>query len=315
MVSATKMRRAQEVALLSRPYAIEALRILRELSIRAGGYLPAIMMPRDPSTTLRADAKGIRKTALVLIVADRGLAGSFNTNVFRQFEKYITKNNGNPSTGSSASSGLAQGLSDRYIFISVGKKAEEFLNRKGVAIHKSFKGFGDYANPEEVQPLTSLLVSGFLKGEWDAATVISTHFRSTLRQDVMVREILPINGAKLMDVIKEVVPEYGRYSENNKNSSGSASFEANQNFEYLIEPDPKEVMDALAPELVEVVLYDFLLEANASEHSARMVAMKNASENAAELKEELTREYNKTRQAAITREISEIVGGAEALQT
>lgn len=288
MVSATKMRRAQEIALLSRPYAVEALRILRELSMRAGGYIPAIMHSREE----------IKRTVIVLVSADRGLAGSFNANVLRTVERKYAEALKNP---------------EQYTFIAVGKKSEEFLNRKGITPKAAFKGYGDYATIEEVEPLTGMLVQGFLNQEWDAATIISTHFRSTLRQDVLVREILPINGEKLIEAIKEVVPEYGRYSDREKNGFGSASFNDANGFEFKIEPDPKSVMDALAPKLVEIVLYDFLLEANASEHSARMVAMKNASENAAELKEDLTIEYNKSRQAAITREISEIVGGAEAL--
>ena len=298
MVSATKMRRAQEIALMSRPYAVESLRILRELSLHAGGYVPAIMRPRgNPLEASGQNAKSI-PTALVLIAADRGLAGSFNANVFRTFERKYAHALTNP---------------EKFVFISVGKKAEEFFARKGILPKAAFKGFGDYATPEEVRPLTAGLVEGFLSMQWDAAIVVSTHFRSTLRQDVLVREMLPIQGEKLMETIREIVPEYGRYSITNNLQLTTDNGIGERQFEYLIEPDPKSVMDALAPELVEIVLYDFMLEANASEHSARMVAMKNASENAKELKESLTLEYNKARQAAITREISEIVGGAEAL--
>ncbi len=293
LVSATKMRRSQEIALLSRPFAVEALRMLGELSVRAPEYVPPLMQKRD-----------IKTTAVVMVSSDRGLAGAFNTNVFRSFEKFFATKYENGTN--------IRKYENSYI--AVGKKAEEFLNRKGLAIHASFKDFGDYAEIEEVKPLTELLVKGFLKGEWDQVVTVSTHFRTTLRQEVLVREILPIDIEKVKATIRELVPEYGRYAGEKENVFGSASLDEKRDFEYLIEPDPKEVMDSLAPYLVEIELYDLILEANASEHSARMVAMKNASENAAELKDELTIEYNKSRQAGITREIAEIVSGAEALR-
>ncbi len=287
MVSATKMRRSQEVALLSRPYSVEVLRILGELSLRTP-YLPEIMQGRP-----------IKKTAIVLVAADRGLAGSFNANVFRAFERWLIVN---------------KEKAHSFVCFSVGKKAEEFLNRKSLTARKAFKNFGDHVEVAQTQPLTNVLVQGYLKHEWDEVVLISTHFRTTLRQEVMTREILPINVKKIREIIREIVPEYGRYS-GQKNGTDDTSPTKTLDYEYLIEPSPKEVLDKLAPELVEIALYDFILEANASEHSARMVAMKNASENAAELKDDLTIEYNKSRQAGITREISEIVSGAEALKS
>ena len=166
---------------------------------------------------------------------------------------------------------------------------------------------------DEVRPLADLLVSGFLSGIWDQVTVVSTHFRTTLRQDVVVRDVLPISTDNVQDTLKELVPEHGRFS-GTENTVARSTTGATWDFEYLIEPDPKTVLDALAPDLVRIMVYDLVLEANASEHSARMVAMKNASENAEELKEGLSLTYNKLRQAGITREVAEIVGGAEALR-
>ena len=281
LVSATKMRRSQEVALTSRPYAMEAYRILAELRQRSA-YLPALMQRRE-----------IKKTAVVLVASDRGLAGSFNANVFRVFEQWFSGSESNT----------------HRVFIAVGKKAEEFLVRKGLAVHQSFKNYGDHVEIAQVEPLTRHLVDGFLTGVWDEVVMVSTHFRTTLKQEVFVRELLPIDTDKVRDAIREIVPEYGRYADIT-NGNGANGI---PDFEYLIDPDPQTVMDALAPQLLEIVLYDFILEANASEHSARMVAMKSASDNAAELRDTLTVAYNKVRQGAITREISEIVSGAEAL--
>lgn len=288
MVSATKMRRSQEIALLSRPYAIQVLRLLSEISKRTT-YLPSIMKIRN-----------INKTAIVVVASDKGLAGSFNTNVFKVFYKRVRKEINNR---------------DKYTFIAVGKKAEDFLNRAGYKIVQSFKNFGDYVEVQEVKPLTELLIEGFLKNQWDRVVVVSTHFRSTLRQDVLVREVLPIRFENVLATIREIIPERGRFAsfglleEEIFGSVGKLG-----DYEYLIEPDSKNVLDELAPQLVGIEIYDLILEANASEHSARMVAMKNASENALELKDKLALEYNKLRQAGITREISEIVGGAESLK-
>jgi F-type H+-transporting ATPase subunit gamma len=281
LVSATKMRKSQEVALLSRPYAVEALRILGELSHRTS-YRPELMKKR-----------AIKKTMIVLIAADRGLAGSFNTNVFRNFEKRFAEALQNP---------------EKYQFISIGKKAEEYLLRKSIKPLKSFRDFGDYIHTSETKPLSDLLIQGFLKKEWDRVITVGTHFRTTLRQEVMVREVLPVNTESIKETVRMIIPESGRFSKMEEEGGFK------KNFKYLIEPSPQKVLDALAPHLIGIELYHIILEGNASEHSARMVAMKNASENASELGDELNLEYNKSRQAAITREISEITAGSEALK-
>ena len=289
LVSATKMRKSQETALRARPYAIEVLRILAEVSQRTP-YQPLLMQARP-----------VKKTAVVLIASDRGLAGPFNANVFRVFEEEIASH--------------VKKNEDDHVFIAVGKKAEEYLTRKGFVVEASFKGFGDFITAEETEPLSELLLNGFLDEQWDSVVVLSMHFRTTLRQDVVFREVLPIRPESVRETVRELVPEYGRFSELRRTENGEITDVLKWDFEYLIEPDPKTVLDALAPELVQIAIHDLVLEANASEHSARMVAMKNASENADELKEGLNLEYNKSRQAGITREISEIVAGAEALQT
>jgi F-type H+-transporting ATPase subunit gamma len=131
----------------------------------------------------------------------------------------------------------------------------------------------------------------------------------------MVREILPIQGDTIWNTVRELVPQAGRFSGFSQMiTSHDPEHGHTADFEYLKEPDTQSVLDVLAPAILEILIYDLILEANASEHSARMVAMKNASENAGELKDELLLEFNKIRQAKITQEIAEIVGGAEASQ-
>lgn len=288
MVSATKMRRSQETALLSRPYAMEALRVLAYLERRTP-YLPELMRPRS-----------ISRRAVLLVASDKGLAGSFNANVFRSFERAVASE--------------VDGAPDSFAFVTVGRKAEEFARRRGFRIAGTFRNAGDFAHVEDTSPLAELLAKGFLAGEWDAVTAIATHFRTTLRQEVVTRDILPVTEDGIWRAVKELVPEAGRFSGFGEMVSAEDPDHGHApTFEYLVEPDPQSVLDALAPMLFGTMVYDLVMEANASEHSARMVAMKNASENAEELEEGLNLQFNKIRQAKITQEIGEIVGGAEAL--
>jgi F-type H+-transporting ATPase subunit gamma len=283
MVAATKMRRSQERALRARPYALEVLRILAYVQTKTN-YVPAIMRKRS-----------IKKTAVVVIASDRGLAGAFNSNVFRVLERRIFSH-------------THEG--HERVFIAVGKKTEEFLLRRGITPHASFKHFGDYVRIEQIRPLSQLLFDGFMDKSWDRVLVIAPHFRSTLKQDVLARLLLPTDAHRIWETIRDIAPEYGKYSELHHLESRKELARHMDAFEYLIEPSPQEVLDALAPRLLEINLYHAVLEANASEHSARMVAMKSASDNARDLSEALLLQYNKARQAAITQEITEIIQGS-----
>lgn len=290
MVSATKMRRSQEVALLSRPFALEALRLLAYLKTKTE-YRPELMREREK----------ILHTLIVVIASDKGLAGSFNANVIRSFEKKIFSE--------------IKESPESFYFAAVGKKAHEFLERKKLGVSAVFKNFADHADLNETEPLFLFITEGFLSGKWDRVRVVSTHFRTTLRQEVLIRDVLPIHENSLWETVREIVPEAGRYSGfSHMVSAKDPDHGHRDNFEYLIEPDTKSVLEALIPAIFEISVYDLILEANASEHSARMVAMKNASENAAELKDGLLLQFNKLRQAKITQEITEIAGGVEALR-
>lgn len=287
MVSAQKMRRSQEIALASRPYALRGLELLAELSRRVEKR-PDLMTMRETKRTL-----------ILLVAADKGLAGSFNSQVFRRVEEMFGR----------ALASLEPGLGSP-VFAAVGRKAEDFLRRKGLAVHQAFVNFGDYVDLEEVDPLSDFVIRGYEREEWDRVITVSTHFRTTLRQEVLVREVLPATFESIEKTVKEIIPERGRYA----NMPMNGYLTSHPNFDYLIEPSPLIVLDVLVRHLVTMSIYHLVLEANASEHSARMVAMKNASDNAGELIDSLTLEYNKARQAAITKELAEITGGAEALR-
>lgn len=292
LVAATKMRRSQEIAIASRPYAFAALDLLGVLSCLEPDKkveLPELLGKRE-----------IKKTAVVLITSDKGLAGAFNANVLREFEKFLRREK--------------IGINDAaYPFIAVGQKAANYLERRSSNLERKFTRIGDYTTVEEVEPISKYLTSGYLNGKWDRVMVFSTHFRSALRQEVLLRQVLPVEFENLKRTAEEIVPEHGRFSELVREKRISY-FNENATAERLLEPSPREILSTLAEHLVMMEVYHIILEANASEHAARRVAMKNASDNAEDLAGELTLEYNKSRQAAITKEIVEIVAGAEALQ-
>lgn len=295
LVSATKMRKSQQIALDSRPYAFVALDLLANLSLLEK-ELPELLNQR----------KNIKRVLFVLVASDKGLAGSFNSSVFRKFAAHFEK---------WASLARPEGAGrEQHLFLAVGEKANIYLQKQGHNVIKKFTNVGDYTSPEQVRPLTDFIINGYLEKEWDKVVIFSTHFRSALKQEPHVRRFLPIDFNHIADALKETVPERGKFADLIK--------EHNINFipdkkiinDYLIEPSPKRVLEKLARHLCFMEMYHLILEANASEHSARRLAMKTASDNASELGEVLNLQYNKSRQARITTEISEISAGAEALQ-
>lgn len=283
VVSATKMRRSQEFALAARPYAVASLELLGNL-LKRSHVVPELLKQRE-----------VKRIAYVAVTSDKGLAGAFNGNVIKKVESVL------------------QARTDTDVpitFITVGKKIKDYAERRNISVEKKFWGFGDYTTPEETKEVADLLISGFLKGSWDEVIAIYTNFRSTLRQETVVKKILPATEEGIQDAVKGILPERGRFAE-----STAATDSANRYaFEYKFEPSPKEILDSLIPQLIRIHIHHLILESNASEHSARMVAMKNASDNARELMSHLTIAYNKARQSGITQELTEITAGTEALE-
>lgn len=291
LVAATKMRRSQEIALNSRPYTLTALDLLATLSRIEGVELPALLRPRP-----------IRRTAVVVVTSDKGLAGAFNSAVLRTLEAFMAEHAVEADFG-------------RYAFMGVGQKAVAYLERRVPALEAAFTRVGDYTTMAEVRPISDLLIEGYLGGRFDEAVIISTHFRSALRQEAIVRQVFPVDPAVLQKTARDIVPEHGRFAELVKERRVSFFGRKPEELrEYLIEPSPAAVLDKLARHLVEAELYQVVLEANASEHAARRMAMKSASDNAKDLADRLSLSYNKSRQAAITNELIEITAGAESLQ-
>ena len=281
VVSATKMRRSQEVALNSRPYAFEAIHLLEKLS------------KNTPIQTILTADRPIKKTLLVIIASDKGLTGAFNTQVMRTTDRFLESE---------------KFTDDNLAVVAVGKKTVAYAAKKKLNVIGSFLGVGDFIKPNEVEPIAKFLIDGFKNGEWDKVITISTHFRTALKQETLTRQILPVDFQKIRETIKETVPEHGRYSDIIDSQNNN-----NNDTEYIFEPSPAIAIEFLVPHLVKLQIYHLILEANASEHSARRVAMKTASDNAEELADDLTLEYNKARQASITRELIEITSTQTAL--
>lgn len=284
VVSATKMRKAQELALASRAYALKALEILAYID-------------RNLPKTADERERAIQNTLVIIVSSDRGLAGAFNTQIFRRADQFF------------ASDPYRESGAHQYRLLAIGKKAGQYAAKKSHPLERAFSGFGDYTAPEEIEEVERLAIDGFHRGRWDRVVVISTHFRSTLRQDSLVRQMLPVDFEKIKETVEELIPETGRYAGLERHQVLLIDKET----EYIFEPTREEALQVLIPHLLKMQLYHLMLEANASEHSARRVAMKTASDNAKELSEGLTLEYNKARQASITKEIIEIVSTQSAL--
>jgi F-type H+-transporting ATPase subunit gamma len=261
MVAASKMRRAQEAAIGVRPFARLLYRIQRKVTTRRLSYKHPLL-----------DARGeIRRRAVVLVAADKGLCGALNTNVFRlaaQFDPAST------------------------VYITAGRKAAQFVaaTRRQLAAEFSY---GDRPRFPEARAIAALAREMFLAGEVDQVQLIATRFVNTITQvpgSIEFLPIGPITGIRIPDVEPEDAL-------------------ASDTTETLFEPDPESVLDYFLPQYLNVLMYIVLLNAKASEQSARMVSMKNATDSAESLIRDLTLEYNKLRQGNITKELLEIAGG------
>lgn len=273
-VSASRVRRAQARAFASRAYAEKAWEIL--LNVQAATIGGGSLHP------LLTERDDIQNIMIVLMTSDRGLAGAFNGNIIRVAENF------------------ADALGKPVQWITVGQKGRDAMIRAGRNVVAEFNL---PANPTiaDLRPISRLAIDSFLSGEVDDVFIAYTDFINMLTQRPAVLGWLPLVPHDIEDQAA------GEFVKN----VATVSTE-NQDYEY--EPNPQAILDDIVPKFTELQIYQAALESEASEHAARMVAMKNASDNAKELVGGLTLEYNKARQAAITAEILDIVGGAEALQ-
>ena len=263
MVAVAKLRRAQLVVVAARPYARSVARILHHVRDAAEGAAGALIVPRE-----------VRRVALVVVTADRGLCGSFNSNLIKAAVQRMD-------------SEYPRWNADRRVTVfCIGKKGAEYFGKRAYQIGEKFVGLFNTLEYADAQRIARTLTQRYLAGEFDRVEIVYNEFKSISQQRIVVEQFLPVAGEG------ESAPEPG---------------------EYLYEPDRQGILAALLPQHLQFQIWKVLLESNASEQGARMAAMENATENANELIDSLQLQYNKARQASITRELLEIVSGAEAL--
>jgi F-type H+-transporting ATPase subunit gamma len=278
MVAASKLRRAQERIMNARPYAVQMQRVLGSVASRVD---PSI----HPLLTMR-DRRPESRTLLIVVTADKGLCGSFNTNVIKAGGHYVVDSR-QPCT---------LGL--------VGRKGRDFFARRGFEVMFEQVGIFQKLRYEDARAIAQTAMDAFLGGQVDRVMLVYNEFRSVMTQRVVVDQLLPIARADVetsgSDPGRSITPVV-------------AVGAPHAQIDYLYEPTPQEIFNQLLPRYVEVQVYRALLESNAAFFAAQMTAMDSATKNAAEMLGNLTLYMNKVRQAAITREIIEVVSGAEAL--
>ena len=225
-------------------------------------------------------ARPVKKAEILLLTSDRGLAGGFNSNVIRRVSRVLFETEGQHET----------------VLSTVGRKGNDFFRNRGYAIRKDYPGLATKPSYEAARQLAEELTQRFLSGEVDAVYLVYNEFVSVISQQVVQVQLLPLSGFGPSDVAE----------------TGASAPSTAVDFKY--EPDRQAVLDSLVPQAVAVKVLRALLESVASEHGSRMSAMENSTKNASELIGKLTLHYNRTRQAVITKELVEIVSGAEALK-
>lgn len=274
LVAAARLRRAEQRIEALRPYA-GAIRRMTKQAAEAAGTVPALPIMDEHAQ--------IRRVGLLLIAGDRGLAGSFNSNIVR--------------------AGVAAGR--RYdaegytgVYFASGRRPASSLEFRGLNVAEAFTGFTDRPSYADARRIAERLMSAYVDDEVDRVEVFYNGYISPLSQVVRRETLLPLQQATVLEEEDDEVDD-------GEQPRHRALVE--------YEPDPEEILERLVPDYVEISIYRALLESTASEHGARMTAMRNASDNARDLIQDLTLEMNRARQAEITQEILEVVGGAEGL--
>ncbi len=276
MVAAARVRRAEQRIEALRPYANAIRRMARQAAAEAGSV---------PSVPILQERDEVRTVGLLLIAGDRGLAGAFNSNIVR--------------------AGVAAGSEHtaagrRVVYLAAGRRVASSLIFRRLDPTESFIGFTDRPGYADARRIAERLMAAYLDGEVDQVEVFYSGFVSVITQVVRRETLLPLQRATVLESEPSEEPPVG------------ATPQRRVIPEY--EPDPAAVLRRLVPDYVEISIYRALLESSASEHGARMTAMRHASDNAGELIQDLTLQMNRARQAEITQEIMEVVAGAEGLR-
>lgn len=257
MVSAAKLRRAQEAMFAARPYARTMAQVLKDVAARTEG--------EENHPLFRSTAKNGR-VLVIVVTSDKGLCGAFNSSLLRVSQRFLADNQ------------HREVLAD-----AVGRKGRDFLKRR-TTVRKEYIGVFQALAFSKAQEIAQSAMNAFLAGEVDEVVLLYNEFKSVIQQRIVTERLLPLNAV-----------------EGEKGTQ-----------EYVFEPNPRAIFDQLLPKVVETTVWQALLESNAAEHGARMAAMDAATRNASETIDNLTLYMNKVRQAAITKEIIEVVSGSAA---
>lgn len=276
LVAASRLRRAQTRVTAARPYATAMRQLVTELGAQAqsgGSALHPLLVQRE-----------VRTVGVLLITPDRGLAGALNANVIRRGLETIVEQE--------------RGDGRSVEVVTVGRKGQDFLVRRGRKLMGTFTGMVDRVSYDDVVPIARVITDAFINGSIDRAVLVYPRFISTLSQRPEVVQLLPIAPSPA-DADKDKARGEGNRRE--------------RRLDYIYEPDPQSILEQLLPRYVEVLIYQAVLETAASFFSAQMVAMRAATDNANELVQSLSLTYNKVRQAGITNQVTEIASAAEAM--
>lgn len=266
MVAAAKMRRAQERMFNARPYAGKIKELVEHLVLSSEGVQLPLLQERP-----------LRRLSLIVITADRGLCGSFNSNIIKK------------------TLGEFKGHKEMEIsLLCIGRKGFDFFRKRNYTIARNYVNIFNALEVSHANDIAGYAIEQFIEDKTDAVRIIYNQFKSVAQQALVAEDLLPL----------KIHPP----------REPASAEESQRSIDYLYEPSKEELLKALLPRHIRMQIWRALLESEASEQAARMMAMENATANASELIESLTLEFNKARQASITKEILEIVGGAEALK-
>lgn len=293
MVSAAKMRRATAAVMAIRPYAHSAWSVLTNLARAFELYGEGLLSVRE-----------VKSILMIVVSTNRGLCGAYNTNLSRKLKHEIShperlKMN---RMGTKKIESKIKNEELKIDYITIGKKGDNIVRRLGGNIIATFPGLSYNPRPQDVRPLANIVMEEYLKETYDKVVIVYTDFVSVINQQTKIRQVLPVSKVDIEKQIAEIdehAKEYGLVG---------------PKVEYKIEPSPKEVLTHIFPRLIEMQIYHAIQESNASKESARMIAMRNATDAAGEMVTGLTLAFNQIRQSKITQEIAEISAGAAALE-
>ncbi len=285
LVAASKMRRAVQHAQALRRYALHAWDILLSIgrSMKTGEH--TFIMQRK-----------VKRVLGIVFTSDRGLCGPLNAQLMRSMQQYLKRVSELKSF-------------ETMDFITVGRKGHQMLTRQGRTVIATFPSLSNHPTIKDVLPIAKLAIDEFKKGTYDHVVLVYTDFISPILQQAAVKVLLPFSPSEVREVLDSLAESRRR----TKEEADIHHIEIGKGQEYLFEPTPEEVLDVILPQLTEIQIFQAVLESVASEHSSRMMAMHNATDNASELLNDITLTYNQTRQANITAELAELSASKAAL--